>query len=84
MATMQDLSTEVAAETSVNQSVVTLLNGVVDQLKAAQAANDPAAITAVITSLQSNQKILTDAITANTPVTPAAATATTGTVTVTG
>lgn len=70
MATLQDIATEVAAETSVDQSIVTLLDGIAAQLTAANAANDPTAIAAVITSLQTNKKILTDAITANTPVAP--------------
>jgi hypothetical protein len=68
MATIQDVVTEVAAETTVNDSIVTLLDGIAAQLTAAQASSDPTAIAAVITSLQANSKILTDAITANTPV----------------
>lgn len=72
MATLNDVVTEVTAETSVNQSIVTLLDGIAAQLTAAQASGDPAAIQAVITSMQANSKILTDAITANTPVAPVA------------
>ena len=82
MATMQDLTAEVASETTVNQSIVTMLDGIAAQLKTAQASSDPTAISAVITSLQANSKILTDAITANTPVTPVVASSTPAQVTV--
>jgi hypothetical protein len=68
MATIQDVVTEVAAETTVNQSIVTLLDGIAAQLTAANNSGNPAAVDAVIASMQSNSKILTDAILANTPV----------------
>jgi hypothetical protein len=68
MATIQDLATEVASETTIDNSIVTLLDGIAAQLAAAQASGDPAAIQTVLTSLQSNAAILTAAITANTPV----------------
>lgn len=70
MATLQDIANAVAAETTVDQSIVTLLDNIVAELKAAQASNDPAAMDAVVASIQANQKILSDAVTANTPVTP--------------
>lgn len=76
MATLQDIANAVAAETSVDNSIVTLLNGIVAQLQAAQASNDPAAMDAVVSSIQANTAILQTAITANTPVTPAQAAAT--------
>lgn len=66
MATLQDISNAVTAETAVDQSIVTLLNGIVQQLKDAQASNDPAAMDAVVSNIQANTKILSDAITANT------------------
>jgi uncharacterized coiled-coil protein SlyX len=72
MATLQDISNAVSAETQVDNSIVTLLNGIVQQLKDAQASNDPAAMDAVVASIQANTKILSDAVTANTPAAPAA------------
>lgn len=69
MATIQDVQAAVAAESTVDDSIVTLLNGIVQQLKDAQASNDPAALDAVVASIQANTKKLSDAVTANTPVT---------------
>lgn len=80
MATLQDISNAVSAETTVDQSIVTLLNGIVVQLKDAQASNDPAAMDAVVSNIQANTKILSDAITANT--TPSAPTSVAPVVTV--
>lgn len=71
MATLADLTAEISAETTIDQSIVTLLDGIAAQLAAAQASNDPVAIQTVLTSLQANSKILSDAIAANTPVAPA-------------
>lgn len=76
MATIQDVSNAVSAESSVDDSIIALLNGIVQQLKDAQASNDPAALDAVVTSIQANTQKLQDAVTANTPVTPAQASAT--------
>lgn len=67
MATIQDVSAAVAAESTVDDSIVTLLNSIVQQLKDAQASNDPAALDAVVASIQANTKKLSDAVTANTP-----------------
>jgi len=67
MATIQDIQAAVAAESTVDDSIVTLLNNIVAELKAAQASNDPAALDAVVASIQSNTKKLSDAVTANTP-----------------
>jgi hypothetical protein len=72
MATLQDIANAVAAETTIDNSIVTLLNSIVAQLKAAQASNDPAAMDAVVSSIQSNTAILQAAITANTPAAPTA------------
>lgn len=68
MATINDVSAAVAAESTVDDSIVTLLNSIVQQLKDAQASNDPAALDAVVASIQANTKKLSDAVTANTPV----------------
>lgn len=67
MATIQDVQAAVAAESSVDDSVVTLLQSIVQQLKDAQASNDPAALDAVVASIQANTKKLSDAVVANTP-----------------
>lgn len=72
MATLSDIQNAVSAETTVDNSIVTLLNNIVAELKAAQATNDPAAMDAVVASIQANTKILSDAVTANTPVAPTA------------
>lgn len=72
MATINDISAAVAAESTVDDSIITLLNGIVQQLKDAQASNNPAALDAVVASIQANTKKLSDAVTANTPTpTPA-------------
>ena len=76
MATIQDVSAAVAAESSVDDSIITLLNGIVQQLKDAQASNDPAALDLVVAGIQANTKKIQDAVTANTPVTPVQSAAT--------
>lgn len=68
MATINDISAAVAAESTVDDSIVTLLNTIVAELKAAQASSDPAAMDAVVAGIQANTKKITDAVTANTPV----------------
>jgi hypothetical protein len=77
VAIMSDLSAlqaQVAANVSVEQSAITLIQGLAAQLAAN--ANDPAAISAMATSLQTSAASLAAAITANTPAasttTPAA------------
>lgn len=67
MATMQDLQAAVQRNSDVDDSVIVLLNGIVQQLKDAQASNDPQAIQAVIDSLDADTKKMADAVTANTP-----------------
>jgi len=64
---MDQLAQEVAAEGTVVQSAVTLLDGISQQLKDAQASNDPAAIQAVIDAVDTQKQQLADAITRNTP-----------------
>lgn len=68
MATMNDLRAAVERNTSVDDSVLALLSGISQQLKDAQAQNDPAAIDAVIAQLDANTQKMTDAVKANTPV----------------
>lgn len=72
MATIQDIQAAVAAESTVDDSIVTLLDNIVAELKAAQASNDPTALDAVVASIQANTKKLSDAVTANTPAPVAA------------
>ena len=67
MATMQELQAAVQRNSDVDDSVIVLLNGIVQQLKDAQAANDPAAIQAVIDAIDADTKKMADAVTANTP-----------------
>ena len=72
MANLQDLQAAVDREGSVVASAVTLLTTISDELKAAQAAQDPAAIQAVIDHLDANTQPLADAVAANTPAAPVA------------
>lgn len=67
MPTMDDLKAAVTRNTSVDDSVLALLQGISQQLKDAQAANDPQAITDIIAQLDANTQKMTDAVTANTP-----------------
>jgi hypothetical protein len=66
MATLQDVRDAVARQTTVEQSVVTLLGQISQQLKDAIAANDPAALQAVVDQIDANTKTLSDAVLANT------------------
>lgn len=77
MAVLDDLTAAVAAQKSVDDSIETLLDGIAQQLKDAQAANDPAAVQAIIADLQANTAKVQAAITKNTPVTPTETAATT-------
>lgn len=67
MGTIQDLRAAVERNTSVDDSVLTMLEGISQQLKDAQAQNDPAAIDDVIRQLDANTQKMTDAVTKNTP-----------------
>jgi hypothetical protein len=71
MATLADITAAVAAERTVEDSIVTLLGTLSADLKAAIAANDPAAMQAVVDTIDANKKVLSDAITTNTPAAPA-------------
>ena len=70
-ATLDDLQQKVNAETSVEQSAITLMQGLSEQLKAAQ--NDPAKIQALADQLDANQAALAAAVAANTPAADASA-----------
>jgi uncharacterized protein YoxC len=67
MATMQELRDAVRRNTSVDDSVLAMLQGISQQLKDAQAQNDPQAISDLIKELDANTQKMTDAVTANTP-----------------
>lgn len=67
MATIADIQAAVTAEKTVEDSVVTLLQTLSADLKAALAANDPAALQAVVDSINTNAAALAAAVTANTP-----------------
>lgn len=71
MSALDDLKAAVAAEANVEQSAVTLLNGLAQQLKDAVATNNSAAIEDVANQIISNTAGLAAAITANTPPPPA-------------
>jgi chromosome segregation ATPase len=66
MAKIDDLAAAVERNTEVGASVVTLLNGIAQQLRDAQ--GDPAKIEALIATLDSETQTLKDAVVANTPV----------------
>ena len=72
MADLTDLQTEVTQNTDVVASAVSLLNGLSQQLKDALAANDPAAVQALVDQLDANTATLADAVAANTPAAPGA------------
>lgn len=67
MATLADLKAKVEAEKAVEDSAVTLLVGLNQQLKDALASSDPAAIQALSDELDANTAALAAAVTANTP-----------------
>ncbi len=70
MSALDDLRTEVARNTSLEQSAVTLIQGIAQQLKDALAANDPAALTDLTNQLSASADALAAAVTANTPAAP--------------
>lgn len=81
-ATLDQVLADVSNETTLENSVLALLTSVQAQLAAALANTsispaDQAKIDSIFSGLESNKTALTAAITANTPVTPAQATATT-------
>ena len=67
MSTIEELKAAVARNTAVDESVITLLAGISQQLKDALATGNPAAIQEVITQLDANTQKMADAVTANTP-----------------
>ena len=67
MTVMDDLKASVQRNTDAEASVITLLQGISQQLKDALAANDPAAIKAVIDKIDANTAAAAAAVVANTP-----------------
>lgn len=72
MTVLADLQAKVAANTTVVQSAVTLIQGLKAQLDAAIASGDPAQLQALSDQLGTDDAALAAAITANTPAAPAA------------
>lgn len=70
MSALDDLTTQVTANTTVEQSAITLIQGIAAQLAAA--ATDPAKISALSSQLKTSADALAAAITANTPAAPPA------------
>ena len=71
MALLDALTAQVAQNTSLEQSAITLIQGLAAQLQAA--AGDPVQVQALASQLQTSASALAAAITANTPATPAPA-----------
>lgn len=69
-ATIQDILDGVNQESTVDDSIITLLNNIAAQL--ASAGVPQAQIDAVMSVIQANQAKVTAAVTANTPAAPAA------------
>lgn len=69
MADLTKLTADVAAETTVDNAVQTLLTNLVAQIKAA--SGDQAALDALTTQMETNAAALSAAVTANTPAAPA-------------
>lgn len=65
------LQAQVAQNTTIEESAVTLINGLAQQI--ADLKNDPAALQALADSLNGSATDLSNAITANTPPPPAPA-----------
>ena len=74
MALLDGLTAAVAAQTTVDASVETLVTGLAAQIQALLTAPtvDPVALQALVTQMTTNNAALTAAVTANTPPPPAA------------
>lgn len=73
MKNLQALTDEVAANTAIEKSAITLIQGLAAQIE--EAKDDPAALDALVASLRANDADLAAAVAANTPAAPAAPTA---------
>lgn len=72
MTTLQELAVQVAANTTVTESAITLIGGLKAKLDAAIASNDPAELQALSDSLTAETAKLSAAVEANTPAAPVA------------
>ena len=76
MALLDNLTAAVAAEKTVEQSAITLIGGLAQQIKTliANSGNtvDPAALQALVDQMTASQASLAAAVTANTPAPPPA------------
>lgn len=70
MSALDDLSSAVQATQNLEQSAVTLIQGLAKQITDAVASNDSAALTALAAQLNSSAAELAAAVTANTPAAP--------------
>lgn len=70
MATYRDLGDSIARNSDATNSVLQMLDGISQQLKEAQASNDPNAMAAAIANLDANTTRLAAAATKSTPVDP--------------
>jgi len=64
---LDTLKAAVAAENTVIDSAIVLLNGIKAALDAAIAANDPAALAALSAEIAAKTQVLSDAVVTNTP-----------------
>lgn len=70
--TLDDVLADVSAEKTVEDGLVTLVQGIKAQLDAAVAAGDLNKVAQIAASLEANTQTMSDAIVANTPAAPAA------------
>jgi hypothetical protein len=66
-ADLDTLKASVQQTTDLEQSAITLITGLAEALRAAQAANDPAALQSIIDTMDTQAAALAQAISANTP-----------------
>lgn len=70
MTQMDDLRARIARNSSVDDSIITLVQGLSQQLKDALANNDPKAIQDIINTLDQDADRVAKAVTDNTPSSP--------------
>lgn len=68
--TLADVAAATTRNTTVVGSALILIQGLSAQLKAAIAANDPAALQAIVDQLDGSDTALASAVAANTPAAP--------------
>lgn len=70
MASLADIRAAVEAQATVEQSVITLLQQLAQELRDALANNDPAAMQQLVDQINAQTQALSEAVTANTPAAP--------------